>query len=319
MANILQIENFGSGMVTQRSSLAADYVAPAAAFTPKDTTGFSTNNFVLAGRPGEESTELGQISGVSGNDINLVGNLRYGHSKFSELAVLVANQLKIYRAANVNGTVPADGAFSVLATINLAADSLTTFYNDASGGSGFWYKYTYFNSVTSSESSLADAVAARGGASTYYTSLYAVRREAGVLNNFFISDVDIFTYRSRAQSLVDSTISNRYTVPLSTPVSDVIENATSLIAAGYLLKADYGNMAQGSSKDGQSKIDEGMAILTNLVSGATELFDPTTGNSLMKTQVGGWPDDSTQSTGEFDNTGNRTGGGSSIFGISHKF
>lgn len=319
MANILQIENFGSGQVQQRSSLNVDYAPPATTFTPKDTAGFANNLFVLAGRPGEESTELGRITGLSGNDVVINAALRYGHLKYAELMVLAANQLRIYRAANVNGTVPADGSFSVLATVDIAADSLTTFYNDAGGSNAFWYKYTYFNSVTSSEGSLADSVAVRGGASTYYTSLYAVRREAGVLNNFFISDVDVFTYRSRAQAIVDATISSRYTVPLTTPVSDLIENATSLIAAGYLLKADYGAMAGGSSKDGQSKIDEGMAMLNNLATGVTELIDPTSGNSLMQTQVGGWPDDSTQSAGEFNDDGTRAAGGSGIFGINHKF
>ncbi len=70
--------------------------------------------------------------------------------------------IHFYRAANVDGKVPADDLFSVLATRDIDPDQPSTYMTDSAGGSGFWYRSTYFNASTNEETALTDSEARRG-------------------------------------------------------------------------------------------------------------------------------------------------------------
>ena len=74
----------------------------------------------------------------------------------------------------VDGNIPADASFSQIGTaIDIDPDQTFTIFTDGSGGSEYWYKTTYFNSVTLAETNITQSFAARGGG---YGHLVAVER-----------------------------------------------------------------------------------------------------------------------------------------------
>jgi len=60
------------------------------------------------------------------------------------------DSIRLYRAASRGGT------YSLLATITLVSGDTVYTYSDASGATSSWYKVTFFNSITSNETSLTE-------------------------------------------------------------------------------------------------------------------------------------------------------------------
>jgi hypothetical protein len=75
---------------------------------------------------------------------------------------VVGGSIRIYRAANVDGSGPDDEDFALLTLRSIDADQQTTYYTDPVGSSDYWYKLTYYDATANAEAALADAVAVRG-------------------------------------------------------------------------------------------------------------------------------------------------------------
>jgi hypothetical protein len=89
-----------------------------------------------------------------------------------------------------------------------------------------------------------------------------------------------------------------YVIPLQTSngtlyVPPVVENIARLLAAGYLQIQEYGEVAEGDTKDGKVKIKQANDMLTAIQKQELVLFD-VTGHPLTRSlQVSGWPDNTT--------------------------
>lgn len=310
MSATLELDNFNSTSIQEKTYLDLDYATGTSLYI-KSSQNITSDLYALVGTIGQEQTELALIDSVSGNVLTLHTALNNTHNIYEDVTILIANQMQIYRAADIDGSIPADSAFSALDIVNIDPDQLTTTYIDAGGSSNYWYKYTYLNESTSDETLLQDSVATLGG-NVHYTSLDNIRQEAGFNANEFISDVLISDKRDVAENTINATLSSLYTVPFS-PAPPTISYITELLAASYLLSTDYGPFASGTTKDGKTKFDEAMLLLDGLSTQTSSLIDPTGVVIPVSPRPTGWPLDSTATARPENNGGER------LFRISDQY
>lgn len=315
MPATIKIDNFGSINIKEISQVDVEALAAQAVVALKSTQGLAVSDFCIIGQRGTERAELRRILSIADPNITLTANLLYRHSKFEPFASLYGDKIKLYRAANVNGTQPADGSFAAVGSVvDIDPDQMATSVTDSTGSDQFWYKFTYYNSVALSETSLADSSAARGGSADTYCSIDEIRAEAGISNNQYITDADVTTQRSAAQDRINSALSGIYTVPFTAPISPLIQKITVLLAAGYILKREYGVTSSINNQRGQMKINEAEGYLTRLDTKDLILTDTTgTDTSIPGSASGvtGWPNADTTNAEDAD-------GGDDGFGFTRR-
>lgn len=300
MSETLQLSNFSEANIKERSSLAVAVDPSATSLTLFNNDTIAANDYLLIGRPGSETAEIRQISGVTGATIATTDAITLHHEYNTPVIVLRANKLKVYTAPNVNGSQPADGAFStLLATVTINPDQLETSYIDASGSSSLWYKYSYFNSTSSYESAMS-TVAVRGGNAGNYTTVEAIRDESGFDKNSNIPYGDVYAQMTAAQSYINGYLTGKYTIPFTTPINPFIEKLTKVLAAGYLLVDQFGSFATSSTNNGDVKIKwvedqlkqlkAGQIVLTNADGSQPDITPTSDANTLG---FSGHPNDNT--------------------------
>lgn len=179
------------------------------------------------------------------------------------------------------------------------ADQTETEYIDNVGGSGYWYKFTYYNDVTLEETDLSTAQAVRGGGYNRYASIEQVRFTAGLKNNTFITDAEVFEALEEAEDQVKGALfAAGYELPLS-EVPPMIRLVTRQLAAGILLTNAYGATDSGTDKDGTKRIENALKLLKQLIDGNLLLVEGEQDTPVESTpSVSGYPDDSTEDTSE---------------------
>jgi len=298
MSQLLRIDNFSSNNILEKTSLSADVNTGDTDLPVVNNSGFTVSRFVAVGRLGSDSCEwltITSLSSITSPIITSTDLAQLPHSKNDPVTELFGDKIKIYRASNTDGTIPADNEFSPIDTIDIQADQISTDYTDDSGGASYWYKYTYYNEILADETNLADSVASRGGGYDTYCSIDDIRREAGLSSNSYISDADIDAKRRQAQATIDGALQGLYIVPFSAPINPMIEEVTIKLAAGLLLKQDYGPFVTGNSKSGDDKIKEANSLLQEIDNKHYILTD-TLGNDMSIKGAGGikaFPDSST--------------------------
>lgn len=109
---------------------------------------------------------------------------------------------KVYMSTTQSGTYNeiTDGGSRVA----LEADQTDYYYDDTSGDSTYWYKISYFNSVSSAESSLTAAIPATGGGR--YVTVQEMR-DAGFVETLY-SNVDLLRAIMNAERFVERLTGN---------------------------------------------------------------------------------------------------------------
>jgi hypothetical protein len=298
MAQTLQLANYPTiNLKREGTKLDADVLKTATSIIVQNTAEFVVDEYLLIGNIGTEISELVTIKTItSATALELNTALVLDHKRYDSIITLNGNQIQVYRAPNVDGTIPDDSTFVALGSpFSIQIDQSFTSYTDNTGSNAYWYKYTFRNSTTAIETDLAASKAVRGG-NNNYVSVDTIRREAGFANNRNITDVMINEKRQIAQSEVDGALSGVYTIPFSTPVNPTIENVTLQLATGYLLMMQFAN---GSPRydEGKAKVDEAQSIIERLKSGQL-ILTGVTGVELPQTNtntngMSGWPDDTT--------------------------
>lgn len=320
MAVRLKIPNYPSINTKALTRLNVDATATNTSITVENVAEFANNDFLYLGNQGGEQTEKCRITAITGQ-VFTVAAITFDHKRFEGITGVLGDQIRVYRAPNVDGTIPADNTFVLQGSaFNIAPDQITTDYIDTSGSSSYWYKWVFYNSFTTSEVTyLSDMQAVRGGGVSVYVTADEVRDEAGFNNNRYVTDQLILSKIAKACDEINATVFQFYATPFVDPVPETIKNIALQLATGYLLIKEYGAFAKGTEKDGAAKLANAEEDLQDIVNNTIELFDQK-GNSLrLIKRVGGWPDSSTYTKGEFDDTGTPTAGGGSVFNISHKF
>ncbi len=129
------------------------------------TEGFSADDYIIIGNLNTEKTEIVKITSVTNSTTLVIGAVIYTHAVDSPVRYTPYNQVRFYRSTSETGT------FTRIATETMEVDneSGTTNYNDTEGTTSSWYKTTYYNSTTSTETAVADSVAVLGGYNLYCT------------------------------------------------------------------------------------------------------------------------------------------------------
>lgn len=292
MPTTLQIPSFAPSNIKERTSLSADHVS-GTDLTVESTQGFSPDDIIYVGQLSREGCERADVASLTEQDtLTLNSALQTPHSRLDAVTSVVGDRIKIYRAANVNGSVPADGTFSELAIRTIDPDQLSTYYTDSSGSSAYWYRYTYYNPTTGVETSLLDSEPVRGDDFGHYASVSEIRHEAGFDGSVNLSDNAVDAQRRIAEAEINSTLRSAYTVPFVKPPPQRIRYLTIQLAAGLLM-----NWAYPGQGLGDSKIKDARAQLISLQSGDVVLDDDTV-TPYDGSGVSSWPNDSTPSRAE---------------------
>lgn len=293
---ILLADNFGSLNLGEETKLGADAAASQPVIAVENKDGFAVDDYVLVGDVGSGRAEIRKVFSIAGQNITFSTNLTLAHSKYETVTKLLVNTINFYRAANVDGTVPDNLSFSLIASVAIRADDTETVYIDSVGGTGYWYKFTYYNDVSAEETDLTTAQAVRGGAYNRYVDVETVREEAGITNNKYISDAKVLRAIEHAEGQVKASLAaGAYTLPL-TEIPQLVQYVTMILAAGFLLRKSYGAQHVGTTKDAKERIDEAIGILTKIENGKISLVitsDDSTVSSGTVT-VAGYPDDTAE-------------------------
>ena len=243
----------------ERTTLSEDLVAGTdVTVTVLNNDNLNENDYIVIGFEGSESAELVQINApVSPGTTLQVGTLILSHKKGEPIVKYRYNKRKFYGSTTESGTYTELTAYGSPALIQVD-DPQGTFL-EYTGVEGYeYFKSTYFNSQTTTETDTADSEAVAGDQSTRYCSLFAIRFQAGLTNNPYILDGQIEVYRKRAENEVNSYIISRYQLPLvnANGVSEVpwmIENITTLLAAGYMDYQEFGQEGMGVKWLGEAR------------------------------------------------------------------
>jgi hypothetical protein len=271
MSATLLINNFSSRNTKEIGEFGADATIGDTSLTLANNNNIVANDQLLLGTVGSERDEIVEVSSKAGNTVVTTSALAFAHLSGQPIRVLNGNQIKVYRAADTNNLQPADSSFAVFtgSTVNIDPDQMQTLFTDTNGSSGFWYKATFFNSLTNTETSLADSAAARGGQLNYCT-LDQIRDDSGIKSRF-ITDAMVDIQRQAAQVEVNSAAAGRYTLPFTMPISPAITKITIVLAAGYLMMAQYDQFTNIYSQ-GEAKVKWASAKLDALKSGQLDII-----------------------------------------------
>lgn len=303
MSTTLSIDNYTATNILNKLVVTQPLTAGLTSIPVVNSEGVTASTPFILGGLGNNGSEKVQTaaSGFAPDATHVVLStaILLPHNEFDPLWQLFGDQINIYRAPNVDGSYPADTSYTLLTTIPINYNQVSTSYTDAVGSNAYWYKVTYKNSVSSAETTLQDSpIVVRGGEYDQYTTIYNIRREAGLLNNQFISDSIIDSQRQRVQFEIDAALFGMYSVPFQPPINPLVAILTEKLAASYLLAIDYGPMASGNSKDANVKLDEYERLMEKIDSKIYILTD-NNGNDLSVRGAGGnksWPNDSTSTT-----------------------
>ena len=142
----------------EKSYLTDDYSVGAISINAKNNDRFAINDRIMIGEQGQEKTEVVTVSGVNANGNGLtIGATVFSHSADDPIYKLRFDQVKFYRST--------DGTnYSVVSTQNLDVDNsdLQTKYDDASGLSSYYYKFSFYHSISLVESAFSDPIGGTG-------------------------------------------------------------------------------------------------------------------------------------------------------------
>ncbi|WP_100504096.1 phage protein Gp36 family protein [Mycobacteroides abscessus] len=248
MPTVLAIESFSETNIRERTVLTAGAVAGDTSLTVESTQGYQAGDILYVGQLSREGCEKAVVDAVTdATTLTLVSALTLAHKRFDAVTSVLGNKINIYRAANVDGKVPDNASFSVLAEREIDPDQESTYYRDPDGDSSYWYRHTYYNPTTEDETSLDASDPRRGDDFGHYASLPEIRKEAGFDNAHNLNDLTIDQQRRAAESEINTALSSRYTTPFN-PVPEIIHTLTVQLAAGLLLQNAYRGTDRGKDK-----------------------------------------------------------------------
>jgi phage gp36-like protein len=282
MARVLQAVTEYDVVQREKTALAADVSAGSnVSLSVENNDGFTANDYVVIGIEGSEKAELQQVASVSGSGTITVSTLKFAHKAGTPVTKYRYNQRKFY------GATSATGSFTELtddgSPKDIQVDDPQGTLLEYTGGEGYThFKATYYNATTEDETDADDATTTEADESLRYTSIYKIRKQAGMVDNPYYSDADVEARRKQAENEVNSAIFSRYTLPLS-EVPFLIENICTLLAAGYIDYEEFREDGEGKKWLGQARgmlksIKKGEQVL--LASDGTELTRVTRSNTL---------------------------------------
>lgn len=298
----LSLPNFSDMNILEELDLSADALASQAVANVINSQEISVNDY-LAYAPNEENAEIKQIQTITGQALQMTQNFIQLHREHERIIKLYGPSFHIYKAAaGADNTAPSDATFianGVYATVSIDPDQPYTFYTDNAGGSGFFYKFTYYNPTTNTETDISLAEAIRGGGYGHYCSIEAIKKEAGLGDARRLDSTDIAARRDEVESEIKGKLASAgYVMPLQTQsgvffVPAYIEGLTRRLTAAVILEQNYGVTKPNTNKDGGTKSVKVRDQIAEIQLTDVTLLDYNEQPMAKVQQLDGWPDDST--------------------------
>ena len=144
----------------EKSYLSNAYSEDTTTISVVNNNRFAANDRIMIGEMGQEKTEIITVSAVSanGNDIT-VGATNFAHSADDPVYKMLFDQVKYYRSTTTSG-----GSYSLLSTQDMDVDNanLQTTYDDTTGTASYFYKFTFYHSISTLESAYSDVLGGSG-------------------------------------------------------------------------------------------------------------------------------------------------------------
>jgi hypothetical protein len=240
-----------------KTSLTADSVpGNGTVFAVENGGNYAVHDWIVIGYEGDATAELCQISAVGTTSLTVTTSL-LTHKANEPIVQYRYNARKFYGATALAGAYTELTGYGSPVTIPVNDPQGTVLeYNGVEGYT--YFKATYWNTYSSEESNVTDSDAVLADESVRYCSLYAIKTQAGLTNNPYITDGLVEVYRKRAENEVDSYLNARYVLPLlnSTGVAEIpflVENCTTLLAAGYMDYKEFGKDGEGVKWLGEAR------------------------------------------------------------------
>lgn len=117
---------------------------------------FSANQYIVIGQPGNERTEICQVSGTpTSSSIALISPTVFAHNRGDTIRFIPYNQIEAqFSTDGVN--------FSIITPVSIRSDASETYMQRTSDLSTYFYKFRFLNSTSSSYSGFSAIVAATG-------------------------------------------------------------------------------------------------------------------------------------------------------------
>jgi len=267
---IAQTEEF---IFTEQTSFSADEAVGQTVLSCENAQGFAANDYLCLGTPGDDLTEIGQISSIASDlkSITMSVAIKHLHNKREPILKVLFNQRKFYRSTTETGTYSHLSGEGSPKTLEVDKPD-GTLLEDTTGTVTSWYKATYNNSTTGVETALTDAIAIKASEANHYSSIYKIKNEAGMEENYYIPAEMVNDYRLEAENQAESTVAGVYSLPFSS-VPPIFEQIIRLLAAGLLLSKEFGvEMDAEINKTGKSKIARAERLLSKIVDGSMLLI-----------------------------------------------
>lgn len=139
--------------------LTADSAASASSLSVGNTSGFSTNKFLVLGKIGQDQTEIIRAGVITAPSTfgTFDSAPKFPHNADDIVTLFDWNKIRVYRS-----TTGSTGSYSLVSTLDIDIDSDVTVYEDADALTNYYYKFAPYNSVTEVEGDLSDAIASTG-------------------------------------------------------------------------------------------------------------------------------------------------------------
>lgn len=201
MASIIKVKNPNLPQ-SEETSLSAKYTS-GTSLTVKNSEGWADNDIVVVGNPGQEKTERGLVSGVSGNTIvTLDSALNFDHPIDTPLFRSEYNQISLERK-------PSAGAYAVISEglQNIEWDEKDgyTKIKVAAGETTDTYKWRFYNSLTAQYSAYSGELPGTGLTQNYAGYLIEIIRSWGKIPaQLGVDDLWILRSLNRGQRNIDA-------------------------------------------------------------------------------------------------------------------
>jgi hypothetical protein len=299
MSQTINTPNYNSTNLKATTLLDKEVLVGDTALIVQNSADYTVGDTVVIGDLGSDTVEALTISAIPSPTSLTTSPATLPHGRFETVTSLLGTVVRIYRAPNVTGLQPDDTTFSLLTPVSIRYAKENTTYTDPIGSDAYWYKFTYYNPTTSEETNLADSKAVRGGGAGHYTTVDAVRHEAGFDSAPYITDAMIFAKLQAAQDEINGTLHDIYQVPFTVPINAFITDICTRLAAGLLLLEQYGQFVTQNTNNGQSKVDDARLDLDRIVIKEVVLTDAV-GMSMAEAGSSGgissWPNATTEYT-----------------------
>ncbi len=136
------------------------YTAKTAVSLPvKNNDRFVATRRIMIGRMGDERTELRTVGTINANKIEMATDATvFDHNADDPIYLLEYDKVRFYRATS------SGGSYTLQTTVDIDVDNFDkiTAWDDTGSLTTHFYKVAFYNSVTTAESELSDAIQATG-------------------------------------------------------------------------------------------------------------------------------------------------------------